>query len=325
MPIWKKEPNWKYFSSIPPKKTLTRTLSSLLPKRTVWQPRNTVHTCVSTSCLLRGVVFFGTECTDLQSYEIAHYATSTKTKNLFTFVSSRYTADTLQNLHCFHAWLWFWGAHPRRSYKLSTAFFPHQWSKRNKTYSAWKPPHQAEIPHASLCIYLLVNHLVSTKAFLVSGIRFADLHFSWGLRWWKASCRAESTQLEWGDTVELSPGGCLFTCRAHHTPSSLCGLTMTQPPWDQEGWAVTAPHSWKTCKRKCSVQKPGSQVKLCRVKACAALFIERHSAMPTGIPSSATSPSSAEGDPCTTLSLLWQLQNFLPLEGSKQLWTFPIS
>lgn len=143
-------------------------------------------------------------------------------KNLFTFISSRCTADTLQNLHCFHACLCVLEAHPR-SYKLSVAFFPHHWSKRNKTYSVWKPPHQSEIPHASLCIYLHMNHLVFSKTFLVSGIRFAYLHFTWGLKLWKAICRAESTQLFPAIQLyimELSPGECLFTPwhTTHHPP-----------------------------------------------------------------------------------------------------------
>lgn len=248
MSNWKKEPHWKYFSSSAPKKTLTRTLSGLLPKRTVWQPRNIAHTYVSTSCLLRGFVFFGTECTDLQIYEIAHYATSTTTKNLFTFISSRYTTDTSQNPHSFHAWLSVLEAHPRRSYKLSTAFFPHHWSKRNKTYSVWKPPHQTEIPHASLCIYLQMNHLVSSKTFLVSGIRFAYLHFTGGLRQWKAICKAESTQLFpmiQLFIVELSPGKCLFTILLvwSHTDTA----SVTPRGW---GWSVTGPHSRESVQEK---------------------------------------------------------------------------
>lgn len=100
-------------------------------------------------------------------------------------------------------------------------------------------------------------------------------------------------------------------CSWHTTPPSSCGPTLTQPPLGGAGLELA--HPAKTGKRKCCVQKPGSQIKLCRVKWHPALFIERHSAVPTGIPSSATSPSPAEGDPCTTLSLLWQLQSFLPL------------
>lgn len=129
----------------------------------------------------------------------------------------------------------FWRLIPEDLYKFTVALFPHHWSKRNKTYySVWKPPHQTEIPHASLCIYLHMNHLVSNKTFLVSGIRFAYLHFTWELRLWKAICRAESTQLFpmiQLYIMELSPGECLLTCTAHHTPSSWCGLTLTQPLW----------------------------------------------------------------------------------------------
>lgn len=161
--------------------------------------RNTAHTYVSTSCLLRGFVFFGTECTDLQRFTNLWNSTlcninNNNKKSVYLYFS-RYATDILQNLHCFYAWVCVLEAHPRRSYKLSIAFFPHHWFKRNKTYSVWKPPHQTEIPHASVCIYLHMNHLVFSKAFLVSGIRFAYLHFTWGLRQWKAICRAESTQL----------------------------------------------------------------------------------------------------------------------------------
>lgn len=154
-----------------------------------------------------------------------------------------FPADTLQThaepAHCFHAWLCALEAHPRRSYKLIVAFFPHHWCKRNKTYSVWKPPQQTKIPHASICIYLYMNHLLSNKTFLVSGIRFAYLHFTWGLRLWKAICRAESTQLLpmiQLYIMELSPGECLS--RAWHTtPSSLCGVSQTQPPWHPGGGA----------------------------------------------------------------------------------------
>lgn len=234
-------------------------------------------------------------------------------KNLFTFISSRCAADTLQNLHCFHAWLCVLEAHPRRSYKLTVAFFPHHWSRRNKTYySVWKPPHQTEIPHASLCIYLHMNHLVSNKTFLVSGIRFAYLHFTWGLRLWKAICRAESTQLFpmiQLYTMELSPGECQLTCMAHHTPSSWGGLTVAQPLWHPgHGARPTQPN-------KCSVQKPGSRVKLCRVKGHPALLMERHFAIPTGTPSSATRPTSPEGDPCPSEPLVAAAEPFPP-EGS---------
>lgn len=67
-------------------------MSVLLPKSTVWQPRNTVHIYASTSCLLRGFVF-GTECTDLQVYEIAHYAASIMKKLVYLY---------FQQIHCRH-------------------------------------------------------------------------------------------------------------------------------------------------------------------------------------------------------------------------------
>lgn len=162
-----------------------------------WQPRNTLHIYVSPSCLLRGFVFFGAECTDLQGLKNVRNSTLCiqQQKMLFNFLSSRYPADTLQNVRCFCAWLCFLEGLPKESYTVSVAFLPHHWSKRNKTCSAWKPPHQAEIPHASIWIYLHMNHLVSNNTLLVLSVRFAYLHSTWGLRWWKAICRVESTQL----------------------------------------------------------------------------------------------------------------------------------
>lgn len=194
------------------------------------------------TCLLRGFVFFGTECTDLQIYETAHYATSSTKKSVYLYFQQICYRHSAEPAHCFHAWLCALEAHPRRSYELSVAFFPHHWSKRNKTYSVWKPPHQTEIPHASICICLHMNHLVSNQTFLVSGIRFAYLHFTWGFRLWKAICRAESTQLFpiiWLYTMELSPGRCLFM--AHHTTLLVWSHTDTASPgW---GWAGTGPPS----------------------------------------------------------------------------------
>lgn len=116
-------------SSNLPKKTPTRppSDSGLLPKSMFWQPRNTLHIYVSPSCLLRGFVFFGAECTDLQGLKNVRNSTLCiqQQKMLFNFLSSRYPADTLQNVRCFCAWLCFLEGLPKESYTVSVAFLPH--------------------------------------------------------------------------------------------------------------------------------------------------------------------------------------------------------
>lgn len=199
MSNWKKEPHWKCFSSNfqqQPSKENTNQASKWLwlsSQEYFWQPRNTLHIYVITSCLLRGFFFFGAECRGLQKLTNIRNSTlcslkKTKnkpkqnTKKLFTLISSRFPADTLQNRHCFCAWLCILEALPKDSYKISIAFLLHHRSMRNKTCSPWKPPCQAEIPDASIHIYLHMNHLVSNKTLLVLSIMFACFHFTRGLR-----------------------------------------------------------------------------------------------------------------------------------------------